>query len=188
MTMGETWTVTFGQGNITPRRGDEPTLMRAVGEGAEASGRTELRDEDGQIIRLAEGAEIAMIDSPVGRAAQTYGEVFYKGLSLRGHHKYRTSCWVGVKQGVRADVLARPTGNPNEDEFLFLEGSGSIWEFDLANRPFTIVDVDEGHKAILTYDPDEADPRKRYRATTAPVTADDYDHALRTYYDPRRWR
>ena len=156
------------------------TLMKA-------SGRIELRDNDGTIVRLGTGAEFEIKDSPFGNRPEYFGPVY---ISKKGGcGKYRTSCWLAAANPLseRPDVFMKPSGQPDVDEFYAISGDVVIYEIDEESKTFTICTVHEGEKALITYDSKADKMRNRYKAKVFPYTDSEYDYVLKEFIDRRNW-
>jgi hypothetical protein len=99
-------------------------------------------------------------------------------LNLCG--KYRTSCWMcihSIAQNIddARDVVYAPFGNV------------PIFEYE-TGAEFAIVEIPEGHQAILVHD-DARPMRKRYSTeAVVPITSEEYDYMTARYLNPNRWR
>jgi len=113
--------------------------------------RSELRNDAGEIIRMAANGEFKLFDSPYGEKPELYGEVAVMNLEKR-NGKYRTSCYIKANQNRCSDMLIKPLGK-NVDEFQVFRGEVQITEYDESNREYTICVLEEGQKADLKYNP-----------------------------------
>lgn len=184
------WRLTFIESGFT---GTSVTGISASsglvtpGTTVKAVARLELRDEEGQTVRLSKGAEFTLLDSPMGQKPEYFGEVVI--LDKGGCGKYRTSCWnacFGPTQ--RPDIFWRPTSTPNTDEVFAVKGDLIIYEFDENRRPFSICVVCEGQKGVITYDPSASSLRDRYTSQVAQATDTEFGYILDNYLDSRKWR
>lgn len=151
------------------------------------SGKTELREQTGQRLRLGSGAEFRVGMSPLGLSAMTSGEVMLMGSAYPMHHKYVTSCWTcGKIANSVVDIFMRHVDEMT-DEYLVTSGCLSIFEFDESNRPFVICSVSEGQKALMKHDLSKP-MRQRYGAELADISDGEYDYIVSEYLDPRKWR
>ncbi len=168
-------------------RGVSPSGLLQPNQLLSVPSRTEFRDDQGQVLRLAAGAEIQLIDSPYGIRPEYFGEVGV--LKKGGCGKYRTSCWVNVHlPAERPDFLVRPSNQPNHDEFLVFSGNLLISEFDDDQRPFEIAYVREGDRLVLEHSPAKPISSRYNVVSVSPITDADYDYFLANYLDPRKWR
>jgi hypothetical protein len=185
------WRVTFtelGMTGIGTSGIDLENRLVQPGTTIKANQRLELRDEEGQIVRLSKGSEFTLLlASPMGQKPVYEGEVAI--LAKGGCGKYGTSCWnatFGPTQ--RPDIFWRHSQNPNTDEVFAMRGDLVIYEFDQDQRPFSICVVCEGEKGVITYDPDQKSPRSRYRSHILEATDSEYSYILENYFDSRKWR
>jgi|LakMenE01Jun11ns_1017448.scaffolds.fasta_scaffold9955019_3 hypothetical protein len=163
------------------------TGLVVPGTTLKAIARVELRDEEGQIVRLAMGSEFAILESPMGQKPEYFGEVAILAKGNCG--KYRTSCWNGFFGPTqRPDIFWRPSSTPNTDEVFAVKGDLIIYEFDENRRPFSICVVCEGQKGIITYDSGSALRRDKYTSQVLEATEDEYRYILDNYLDSRKWR
>jgi len=150
-----------------------------------ATGKTELRDSTGQVVRLGAGGEFTLVDSPLGLCPECYGEVVL--LGKRGHIKYRTSCWGGGLNEI-VDLMVRPNPGGNADDYYVYRGSIAITEYDTSGRAYGICFVNEGERLTLAYDLGKTG-RDRYSVVSSSALTDaDYNYFVGTYADPRNWR
>ena len=153
-----------------------------------STGRIELRDTIGQIVRLGQGGEFKLVDTPLGIRPEYYGEV---GILRKNRQcgKYRTSCYkVPFPANEPADILVRPGSMPNTDVYHVFTGAIAITEYDSTGRPYGICYVEEGKELVLGYDPAKTGP-DRYNVVSQRALADaDYDYWVTQYLDPRKWR
>lgn len=181
-----TWRVTYNQAGISALGSNKSMGHSLSNKCFTCSNKMELRDEFGQIARLAPGAEIKMIDDVVP-ALETFGEVFLKNVMVAGHQKYRTSCYSRSLDARIADYFYKPTDDPSMDEMWSVSGTMQIFEFDENNMAYPIASLREGEKAILTYDTSKTGP-ERYQAQVVKITDSEMDYVLENYVDPRKWR
>lgn len=148
--------------------------------------RSELRNDTGEIIRLAPNGEFKLFDSPYGEKPELYGEVAVLNLERR-NGKYRTSCYIKSVTNRCSDLLIRPLSK-NVDEFQVFRGEVQITEYDAANREYTICVLEEGQKAELTFNPRKKG-RDRYTVSAIQDIPDEaQDYFLANYLDGRKWR
>lgn len=147
--------------------------------------RAEVTDKLGQIARLSASAELTIIDSPYGLQPEYYGEVAFIGVTPRGP-KYRTSCWFAAVAGT-ADVLIKPSANPNQDEYLVFRGAIAITEFDSNGRPYGICFVNEGEKLTLGFDDEIKGTDRYFVVSRGAISNAEHDSFIRSYLDCRNW-
>jgi len=154
------------------------------------SGRVELRDEHGMILRLGERSEAAFeFDSNLKRHVFSYfGRGFKKRLTqlepftLQFCGKYRTSCF-----NCPCPICIE-NHDPFTDIYYAFLASVPVFEYDEQGEWFLITEIPEGYKATLVHDPSKP-MRERYSvAATAPITEADYDRITDEYLNPKRWR
>ena len=149
--------------------------------------RLELRDKEGQIVRLGENAEFTLKDLPMGLVPEYYGEFAILDKGAGG--KYRTSCYNGVFGPTqRPDIFWKPSLKPNVDEVYAIKGDLVIWEFDEDLKPFNICVVCEGEKGVIEYDTSAKSIRERYKANISRYSGLEYSYVLDNYLDSRKWR
>lgn len=153
-----------------------------------ATGRTELRDSTGQVVRLPVGGEFTLVDSPLGLRPEYYGEVVILGKT-RNCGKYRTSCWMlPINGDETADLMVRPNSAGNADDYFVYRGSIAITEYDPSGRTYGICFVNEGERLTLAYDLGKTG-RDRYSVVSSgALKSEDYDYFVEIYSDPRNWR
>lgn len=152
-----------------------------------SAGRMEIRSDTGDIFRLQKGADFRIEETPEGVQAAVYGEVF--GIVVQAWPKYTTSCHsCKLHASPPLQLLIRPSAqHPNTDEYLLLSGEMIVHDFDENGRHFTICNLHEGEKALISYDPALAVGPKRYSAQVMPLTSAEYDYVIQNYLDPRLW-
>jgi hypothetical protein len=169
----------------------QPQYELKVGEKLSTNGsRIEIRDEQGMILRLGENSEVEVIfDNNAKRYVLSwFGEVFKmrlangQPLSLNLCGKYRTSCWMCIHSTFAQNI------DVHRDAFYALFGHVPIFEYDELGVEFPILEVPEGHKAVLYHD--DAQPmRKRYvTESVVPITSKEYNYITQRYLNPSGWR
>ena len=144
----------------------------------------EVRGDNGAIIRIKEGGEFEIIDSPLGEVPMTFGEVY---VSRENPHKYRTSCYVGRSpSSASIDYFVRPL--ENGDEYFALVGDLVIFEYDENGRPYDIASVKEGQSRIVNYSEQIEGYRKYDSKDSIDINDKDYEYILNNYIDNRKWK
>ncbi len=159
-----------------------------VGSLIKAPARIELRDELGQIVRMAPEAEFQLIESPLGIKPEYYGEiVILRKVNKCG--KYRTSCWlVPVPSDESVDVYMKPGEIENTDEFYVFNGCLAITEYDENNRVYGICFVKQGEKVVLGFDPGQVGEKRYHVVSSSSITDAEYELYVEQYLDGRKWQ
>lgn len=153
-----------------------------------ANARVELREDTGQIARLAPGAEFQILETPMGMRPEYYGEV---AILRKGRNcgKYRTSCFlVPVPADEHVDVYMKPGQDENTDDFLVFSGCMAITEYDEDNRAYGICFVKQGERVTLSFDPNLSGSKRYKVKSTVKISDAEYDAFLDNYLDPRKWQ
>lgn len=174
----------------------EEGMTLSVGDRLETlDGWLEVRDRDGLVVRLGPSSEFSyefdpfggVISHPVKRPSIVlYGEVFkfrhyVRPLEVMTCGKYRTSCWYCPSSFYVRNLDA------SRDAYYALAGEVPVWEWDEEGRPFYIVTIPEGLKAIIHHDPLQP-MHKRYTVEeVSPVAADEWDYISSNFMNPKRW-
>ncbi len=155
----------------------------------------EVRDDFGLVMRLGPNSELSYVLDPQGGniahpseqpSLIFFGEVYkfryyVRPLEIVACGKYRTSCWY-----CPSSMYARNLDD-NRDAFYALAGSVPIWEWDEVGESFVIVEVPEGHKAILRHD-SKKPMRKRYVVEEVyPISPEDWAYIASNFANPGRW-
>ena len=179
--------LTYAEAGIRAITGVDPSGLIQRSTTIAAGRRIEVRDEEGQIIRMSSAAELTLIDSPLGLKPEYFGEVAI--LKKGGCGKYRTSCWnAAYGTSGRPDIFWRPSGKGDVDEVFAVTGEIVIYEFDENLKQFVICSLCEGEKATLTINSSASTVRDRYSAAISQYTDAEYGYILENYLDSRRWR
>jgi len=184
------WRITFvGAGSVKSEAVDKKSRTVKLDYTIKSADRIELRDDDGQIVRLGKGADFELIETPLGLKPVYGSGPVYVGKK-GGCGKYRTSCWVNYADPVskRPDIFMRPGEEKNTDEFFALMGNILIYEFDENDKPFTICTIEEGKKAIIKYDKTQKTAKKRYTCKTTSIKDAEYRFILEEFINPLKWR
>lgn len=162
---------------------------------ATLDGWLEVRDNYGLIVRLGPSSELSydfdpyggVIAQPAKRASLIfYGEIFkfryyVQPLEVVACGKYRTSCWYCPMSFYARNLDA------SRDVYYALAGEALVWEWDEEGKPFDIVRIPEGYKAVLRHDPLQP-ARKRYAVEkVSTVSADEWDYITANFMNPKRW-
>jgi hypothetical protein len=149
--------------------------------------RVELRDDTGTIIRLDNGAEFEIKNSPLGYRPEYFGAVYISRQRTGG--KYRTSCWLAPANpfSMQPDIFIKPSNLANVDEFYAISGDIVIYEFDEKLRTFTICTIHEGEKALILFNSKAENIKNRYKANITQYSDSEYEYILKNFIDRRKW-
>lgn len=147
----------------------------------------ELRHASGSLIRLGQGSEFSLIDSPFGLRPQIYGEGYVAADREGG--KYRTSCWtMPLPTSQTCDYFIRPKSEETSDQYFALRGDLTIIEFDSSSNPYVIACCKEGKMTEVQYKESETGPGRYSSSDMADIKDEDFEYILNEYVDSRKWR
>lgn len=144
----------------------------------------EVRSDEGAIIRIQNGGEFGIINSPLGEVPMYFGEVY---ASKKNGGKYRTSCYLAPSpSSATIDFYVRP--HKNGDEYFALVGNLIIFEYDKNGKPYDIASVKEGQSRVVNYSKLVDGYRKYESKEASDITDKDYEYILNNFIDNRKWK